>query len=230
MDQPKIIRVLDKSGNIAGYPLTITRAVIDLESQEPLDIILEELRNGAVIVKDNALQYHLAVRGKQSGEVIDLTNTWLDSVTYDYNSKKFKFIFSTRQGKTTIYIDSENFINRYYADEQTITLCEDTFMVKPNVFASAESGNLAKSALQNIIGDSNTEYMQLSTSEKVGDENNKNQTIHAEVKIGSLDSDNNGFALVQDVRQYVQGISVNNCKFENVNNINYPDISSYLNG
>lgn len=232
MSEPKILQILDQSGNVTNeYPITITKAVLDLASEESLDVILDNLQNKrATIVKDDHYQYHLEVDGQRSGDVIDIDNSWLESVSYNHDTKKFKFIFSTRQGKVTIYVRVDDYLNQYYADEQTITLDGNKFRVLPNVFASADSGELANSALQFVNGDTNTEYITLSTSNKVGEGQDKQQTIHAEVVIGSMSSDQNGFALAQDVKQYVQEIAGNNCTFENVNNINYPDISSYFNG
>ena len=227
----RVLKLLDQSGNITEYPITITKAVLDLASEESLDVILDSLQNKkATIVKDNHYQYHLEVNGQQSGDIIDIDNSWLESVSYNHDSKKFKFIFSTRQGIVTIYIRANEYLNQYYADERTITLDGDKFRVVDGVFASAQSGELANTALQYVNGDSNTQYLILSTSDKVGSGTDKQQTIHAEVSIGSMNSDSNGFALVQDVKQYVQEIAGNNCTFENVNNINYPDISSYFNG
>lgn len=231
MNEPKILKILDQSGNITEYPITITKAVLDLASNQSLDVILDSLQNKrATIVKDDHYQYYLEVDGQRSGDVIDIDNSWLESVSYNHDTKKFKFIFSTRQGKVTIYVRVDDYLNQYYADEQTITLDGNKFRVLPNVFASADSGELANSALQFVNGDTNTEYITLSTSNKVGEGQDKQQTIHAEVTIGSMSDDSNGFALVQDVKQYVQEVAGNNCTFENVNNINYPDISSYFNG
>lgn len=227
----KVLRLLDQSGNITEYPITITKAVLDLASEESLDVILDSLQNKkATIVKDNHYQYHLEVNGQQSGDIIDIDNSWLESVSYNHDTKKFKFIFSTRQGIVTIYIRANEYLNQYYADERTITLDGDKFRVIDGVFAPAQSGELADNALQYIVGDSNTEYIQLFTSDKVGEGSDKQQTIHAEVTIGSMSENSNGIALTQDVKQYVQELTGNNCTFENVNNINYPDISSYFNG
>lgn len=231
MSQPKILQILDQSGNITEYPITITKAVLDLASEESLDVILDNLQNKkATIVKDDHYQYHLEVDGQQSGDIIDIDNSWLESVSYNHDTKKFKFIFSTRQGKVTIYVRVDDYLNQYYADEQTITLDGNKFRVLPNVFASAESGDLANSALQYVNGDSNTQYLILSTSDKFDSGPNRQQIIHAEVAVGTMDEDSNGFALTQDVKQYVQKAAGDNCTFENVNNINYPDISSYFNG
>lgn len=232
MSEPKILQILDQSGNVTDeYPITITKAVLDLASNQSLDIILDNLQNKkATIVKDDHYQYHLEVDGQRSGDVIDIDNSWLESVSYNHDTKKFKFIFSTRQGIVTIYIRANEYLNQYYADEQTITLDGDKFRVIDGVFASAQSGELANTALQYVSGDSNTQYLILSTSDKVGSGTDKQQTIHAEVSIGSMNSDSDGFALTQDVKQYVQELTGNNCTFENVNNINYPDISSYFNG
>lgn len=228
----RVLKLLDQSGNIIDeYPITITKAVLDLASNQSLDVILDSLQNKkAIIVKDDHYQYHLEVDGQQSGDIIDIDNSWLESVSYNHDTKKFKFIFSTRQGKVTIYVRVDDYLNQYYADEQTITLDGNKFRVLPNVFASAESGELANTALQYISGDSNTQYLMISTSDKVGSGTDKQQTIHAEVSIGSMNGDSDGFALVQDVKQYVQELTGDNCTFENVNNINYPDISSYFNG
>lgn len=231
MEDIKVLKLLDQSGNITEYPITITKAVLDLASEESLDVILDSLQNKkATIVKDNHYQYHLEVNGQQSGDVIDIDNSWLESVSYNHDTKKFKFIFSTRQGIVTIYIRANEYLNQYYADERTITLDGDKFRVIDGVFASAQSGELANTALQYVSGDSNTQYLILSTSDKVGSGTDKQQTIHAEVSIGSMNSNSDGFALTQDVKQYVQELTGNNCTFENVNNINYPDISSYFNG
>lgn len=231
MNEPKILKILDQSGNIAEYPITITKAVLDLASNQALDVILQGLENKkATIVKDSHYRYHLEIDGEQSGSTIDIDNSWLESVSYNHDTKKFKFIFSTRQGIVTIYIRANEYLNQYYADGQTIILDGDTFKVNNGVFASAQSGELANNALQYIVGDTNTEYLILSVSDKVGDGSDKQQTIHAEVAIGSMYNETNGFALTQDVKQYVQEITGGNCTFENVNNINYPDISSYFNG
>lgn len=232
MNEPKILQILDQSGNVTDeYPITITKAVLDLASNQALDVILAGLENKkATIVKDTHYQYHLEVDGQRSGDVIDIDNSWLESVSYNHDTKKFKFIFSTRQGIVTIYIRANEYINQYYADERTITLDGDKFRVVDGVFASAQSGELANSALQQIAGDSNTTYIQLVTSSKSGEGHDKQQTIQARVTIGSMNEDSNGIALTQDVKQYVQELTGNNCTFENVNNINYPDISSYFNG
>lgn len=203
-DEPKIITLLEDNGDFKGYPLTITKAVLDFESQQSLDTILSQLVDKqAIIVKDNALQYHLEVGGKQSGSTIHINNNWLESVSFDYHTKKFKFIFTTKQGKVTIYVHPDALVGQYFADEKTITLDKDTFKVMPNVFASANQGKLADSALQNIVGDSNTQYIVLSSSEKQGENGETCQTIHADVTFGSIEEDTEGLALMSDVKNYV---------------------------
>lgn len=230
-DSTNIIRILDQSGNITEYPITITKAVLDLASQESLDVILDSLQNKkATIIKDSNYQYHLEVDGQQSGSIIDIDNSWLESVSYNHDTKKFRFIFTTRQGKVSIYVRIDDYLNQYYADEQTITLDGDKFRVIPGVFASAESGQLAETAIQYINGTSNSEYLQIVTSDKVGEGEDKFQTISADVIVGSMYEDKNGFALVNDIKNYVENITGNNCNFENVNETYYPDISSYFDG
>ena len=112
--EPKIIKILDENGNFSGYPITITKAVLDLEANKSLDELLEQFVNKqATIVKDSELQYHLEVGGQQSGSTIHTNNNWLESVSFDYNTRKFKFVFTTRQGKVTIYVGPEQLINQY---------------------------------------------------------------------------------------------------------------------
>jgi hypothetical protein len=54
MSEPKILQILDQSGNVTDeYPITITKAVLDLASNQALDVILAGLENKkATIVKD----------------------------------------------------------------------------------------------------------------------------------------------------------------------------------
>ncbi len=232
--EPKIIKILDENGDFSGYPITITKAVLDLEANKSLDELLEQFVNKqATIVKDSELQYHLEVGGQQSGSTIHTNNNWLESVSFDYNTRKFKFVFTTRQGKVTIYVGPEQLINQYYADEKTITLDNDTFKVKPNVFASYELGELANTALQQLTSNSNTEYLTLNTSEK----NNGEQNISADIHFGSVSGGENGFALASDVKSYADGIRSYvdliipeaGCSFVVVDRTNYPDITSYFN-
>jgi hypothetical protein len=39
--EPKIIKILDENGDFSGYPITITKAVLDLEANKSLDELLE---------------------------------------------------------------------------------------------------------------------------------------------------------------------------------------------
>ena len=43
MEDIKVLKLLDQSGNITEYPITITKAVLDLASEESLDVILDSL-------------------------------------------------------------------------------------------------------------------------------------------------------------------------------------------
>lgn len=209
-------------GGKVVYPVSLSDLIIEPESKKTVTELLKGLKtaiadvqadvDGVSLTKVNSLQYKLVDKdGTQIGDMIDIPqDTFLDaaSLVEVYpdpenaeavkTGKALKFVFNTGSGKEDIYVPVDALIHEYIADGTTIELDASTnkFSVKEGVFASAEQGEAAASALQGVSG---------STYITVGEKTDDNkQTISATVQaVADASESNKGLAEASDVKSYV---------------------------
>lgn len=129
-------------GGVTAYPITITEAVADINSNKTLSTIISEMNtkvSGYSIVKSETsdLVYYLKDSdGATKGTINIPQDTFLDSASFNAETSKLTLSFNTASGKQAVEVSLASLVDTY-TNGNGINLSNKTFSI--NIDTNSES-------------------------------------------------------------------------------------------